>query len=308
MNSKDGRPRAPVNDAIVIAVSRLVDDAQTGTREPSHSDIEFQIIRSFLTTGDPKSQGQTVGKAKRVRGTLSWALENAPDNAEVFVAALISMLRGKGGFRKGSPNYVGEDAIADAIEAFRGEGFELSTEGELHPTSLDTLDGAPLSDALEAYVRRARRGSEDAALLVGVGKDLLEATAAHVISTRFGQYPQQANFPTLLGQAFVAVGMATPLTPATPGEPPQCRLQRAMYEAGCAVNALRNKQGTGHGRPWLSTVSESDARAAIQLMGIIAGFLLGALKAQVGGPCSLSTSIKTSGSIWRRHYTVRMRR
>jgi Abortive infection C-terminus len=278
MATTDQRPRAPVNDAIIIAVSRLVDDAQTETREPSHSDIEFQISRAGLIAGDPKSQGQVVGKAKRVRGTLSWALENAPDKAEVFVAALIGMLRGKGTFRKGSPNYAGDDPIVDAIEAFRCEGFELTEDGELHPISLDTLDGAPLTEALEAYVRRARRGSEDAALLVGIGKDLLEATAAHVISARFGQYPKQANFPTLLGQAFIAVGLATPLTPPTPGESPQCRLERAMYEAGCAVNALRNKEGIGHGRPWLPNVSESDARAAIQLMGIISGFLLGALK------------------------------
>jgi hypothetical protein len=140
------------------------------------------------------------------------------------------------------------------------------------------LGGAQLTDALESYVRRARRGSEDAALLVGVGKDLLEATAAHVIHERFGHYPQQNNFPTLLGQAFVAVGMTTPQNPSTPGEPPQCRLQRAMYEAGCAVNSLRNKQGTGHGRPWLPTVSDGEARAAVQLMGIVAGFLLSAHK------------------------------
>jgi len=269
-----------VNDAIIIAVSSLVDDAQTETREPSHSDIEFQIGRAGLTAGDPRSQGQTVGKAKRVRATLSWALENAPDRAEVFIAALISMVRGKGGFRKGSPNYAGDDAITDAIDAFRAEGFVLSAEGELRPTSLDTLAGVELTDALESYVRRARRGSEDAALLVGAGKDLLEATAAQVISERFGHYPQQANFPTLLGQAFVAVGMITPQTASVPGEPAQCRLQRALYEAGCAVNALRNKQGTGHGRPWLPTVSDGEARAAVQLMGIIAGYLLAAHKAK----------------------------
>jgi hypothetical protein len=83
----------------------------------------------------------------------------------------------------------------------------------------------------------------------------------------------------LLGQAFVAVGMTTPQTPAQPGEPPQCRLQRALYEAGCAVNAMRNKQGTGHGRLWLPTVSDADARAAVQLMGIVARFLLNAYKA-----------------------------
>jgi len=48
----------------------------------------------------------------------------------------------------------------------------LSAEGELRPAILDTLAGSLLSSALEAYVRRARRGSEDAALLVGTGKDL----------------------------------------------------------------------------------------------------------------------------------------
>jgi hypothetical protein len=277
-NAPTKRSKAPVNDAIIIAVARLVDDAQTETREPSHSDLEFQIKRAHLLDADPRSQGQVVGKAKRVRAVLSWALDNAPDQAEIFVAGLIALVRGKGGFRRGSPNYVGDDAIADAADAFRGEGFLLSADGDLSPVSLDTLSAGDLTAALESYVRRARRGSEDAALLVGTGKDLLEATAAHVIVERFGQYPAHQNFPTLLGQAFVAVGMTTPQTQHQPGEPPQCRLHRALYEAGCAVNALRNKQGTGHGRPWLPTVSEGEGRAAVQLMGIVSGFLIGAHK------------------------------
>src|SRR5688572_13106059 len=113
-NLPKNQSKAPINDAIIIAVARLVDDAQTDTREPSHSDIEFQITRAQLTAADPRRQGQVVGKAKRVRAVLSWALDNAPDQAEIFVAALIALLRGKGGFRKGSPNYVGDDAIADA--------------------------------------------------------------------------------------------------------------------------------------------------------------------------------------------------
>ena len=40
------------------------------------------------------------------------------------------------------------------------------------------------------------------------------------------------------------------------------------------MNALRNKQGTGHGRPWLTTVTDEEARTAVQLIGIVAGFLL----------------------------------
>jgi hypothetical protein len=274
--SKDPRPKAPVNDVIIAAVSRLVDDAQSQTREPSHSDIEFEISRAALCTGDPKAQGLNVGKAKRVRATLSWALEHAPDRAEVLIARLIAMLRGKGGFRKTSPNFAGEDRILDAVEAFRGEGFLLSLDGELQPIALDTLVGVQLTAALQRYVYRAQRGSEDAALVIGAGKDLLEATAAHVISERFGHYAQQTNFPTLLGQAFIAVGLATPESPSVPGKEAQCRLQRALYEAGCAVNALRNKHGAGHGRPWLPTVTNAEACSAIQLIGIIAGLLIAA--------------------------------
>lgn len=222
------KPRAPLTDAIVIALARLVDDAQTETREPSHYDIEFEIKRAGLTAGDPRPQGHVVGKAKRVRAVLSWALEHAPDQGEVFVAAFLAMLRGKGGFRKESPNFVGSDALVDASEAFKTEGFVLSQDGDLRPTSIDTLVGTELTMALESYVRRARRGSEDAALLVGTGKDLVEATAAHVIQERFGQYPAHAHFGALLGQAFVAVGMITPQTAPQPGDPPQYRLHRAL--------------------------------------------------------------------------------
>ena len=91
--------KAPVNDAIIVAVAQLFNDAQSGTREPSHSDLEFQISRFRLSGGDPKLQGQAVGKAKRLRAVLSWGIDNVPDKAEAFVFALIGLLRGKGGFR-----------------------------------------------------------------------------------------------------------------------------------------------------------------------------------------------------------------
>jgi hypothetical protein len=71
-----------------------VNDAQA-SREPTHSDIEFQVARAGLTAADPKAHGQTVGKAKRVRAVLSAALEGAPDKGEVLVAALVALVRAK---------------------------------------------------------------------------------------------------------------------------------------------------------------------------------------------------------------------
>lgn len=268
----------PLNDEIIFAVAKLVDDAQTDTREPSHSDIEFCITKCHLTAGDPKTHGQTVGKAKRVRACLSWAIEHSPENGRRFVAQLTSMVRSRGGFRGNSPNFVGGEAIESVRGALNSEGFTLTSEGELQPRSLESLSGDELTHALNSYVRRAQRGANDAALVVGTGKDLLEAIAAHVLTELWGQYPTQSNFPTLLGQTFDALGLKTPAHEPASGEPPQHRLQRALYDAACAVNTLRNKHGTGHGRPWLPNVSVDEARHAIQVMGVVGELLLQTLK------------------------------
>lgn len=58
------KPRAPLSDAIIVAVAKLVADAQGERRDPSHSDLDFQIARAGLSEADPKNQGKTVGKAK----------------------------------------------------------------------------------------------------------------------------------------------------------------------------------------------------------------------------------------------------
>jgi hypothetical protein len=271
-------PRAPLSDAIVMAVSRLVDDAGA-TREPSHYNIDTQIQRAGLTNADPHKQGSQVGKAKRVRAVLSWALDNAPGKGELFVSYLVALVRGCGGFRSESPNFVGTEIVADIVEAFRAEGFQFFADGEFKPAVLDTLAGVQLTDALMVYVRRAKRGVEDAALLTGTSKDLLEATAAHVITEKFGTYPTTANFPTLLGQAFVALGLAAPGGVVPSNEPPQRVIERSMYDLACGINRLRNKQGAGHGRPFAASVTQTEARAAVEAMGLIAEYML----AKLGG-------------------------
>nr|WP_082664865.1 abortive infection family protein [Burkholderia ambifaria] len=62
-----------------------------------------------------------------------------------------------------------------------------------------------------------------------------------------------------------------------PGEPANKRVERETYPLGCALNALRNKEGTGHGRPWDSSITPSQVRFAIESMGRIARLLLDAL-------------------------------
>lgn len=278
MTAREKSRRGPLSDATITAVARLVDDAQEeGYREPSHSDLEFLIGRLGLAEGDPKQHGQNVGKAKRVRAVLSWGLENRVEAGEKFVGSLVSTLQGLGGFRASSPNYVGDEAVQNAVDAFRSEGYSLGRDGDLRPMVLDGLAGVRLTEALEGYVRRAQRGSTDAALLAGTGKDLLEAVAAHVLNEKWGSSPQ-TNFPGLLGQAFVALGLATPQEPQKQGDPAVRHFERALYELGCSVNTLRNKEGTGHGRPFVPHLSAEDAADAVEAMGLVAGYMVRALR------------------------------
>ena len=268
---------APLTDAVIAALASLVDDSQssTGSRQPSHSEIEDQFRRAGLLDADPsRTLGRPVGKAKRVRGILQWAIEHDVEKGERLVHLIVALVRGVGGFREGSPNFVGAESIQDLREAFESEGYQLSETGELLPVVLDTLQGIALTDALKAYVRRARRGVLDAALITGTGKDLVEAVAAHVLVQRFGNYSHHDNFPTLLGQAFVAVGLCAVRKSSLTAEE---QMDLALYDLACAVNRLRNRQGTGHGRPFLATVTPAQARSAVQSMGLVAARLLDAL-------------------------------
>lgn len=269
--------KAPLSDSILFAVCRLVDDAQGPTRYPSHNEIDFIVTKFGLGQGDPKTQGLSAGKMKRVRQILNWSLEFKIASGEAFVGLLLSNLRANGGFRPTSPNYVGAEPIEDARRAFLEEGFELHEDGTLQPKVLDSLSGVQLTRALQTYVTRARKGSQDAALLTGTGKDLLEATAAHVLTTINGSYSDKANFPTLLGQAFIATGMKTSAHQQTASETVAEKFEKTLFEAACAVNSLRNKQGTGHGRPWLPSVTDVEAKAALEVMATVASRLLACL-------------------------------
>ena len=215
--------KVPINDTVIYALARLVDDAQSERRDPSHSDIEFQINRAQLDGVDPNKQnGPPVGKAKRVRTVLSWAIDSNPTKAELFAAGIISTVKSCGGFREQSPNYVGREAIDNLAAALKPLGVSLGLDGSVSQTALESLSGKELTAALRGYIDRAKKGIEDGALVVGTSKDLIEAVSAHVLQELWGQYPTTANFPTLLGQAFIALEMKTPAQNPVPGEHQEC--------------------------------------------------------------------------------------
>lgn len=198
--------------------------------------------------------------------------------------SLIGSIKAVGCFRSSSDSYAGEDAIQAVREAFRTEGYELDLEGNLRQGLLSDLRGVEATDALRVYVRRAHAGSHDAALVLGTGKDLLEATARHALVEKTGRYPEGSNFPATLYQAYDRLGLAAPPPQLLEGLDRDARraVEQSLWLLGCAVNRLRNAEGTGHGRPHPVSVSEREAQLTIQAMGLVAQLILDSLNPPTG--------------------------
>jgi hypothetical protein len=151
----------------------------------------------------------------------------------------------------------------------------LDPEGELQTAILESLKEAVLTNVLWAHVWRARQGVRDAALLLGTGKDLIEATARHTLVCISGSYPQQLNFPATPYDAFDRSGLAaSPQLLSLLDTDPDRAFEQALYVLGNAANRLRNAQGTGHGRPVREPVDEGRARLAAESAGIVSQLLL----------------------------------
>ncbi|EMH1504881.1 hypothetical protein DMB99_16960 [Proteus mirabilis] len=268
----------PITDSIIIAIAKLVDDAQVESRQPSHNDLEVQFKRAGLISADPKSQGLTVGKAKRVTAVLNWAIEYDKKSGSRLISLLLSHIKGVGGFRESSPNFVGKEQIQNAMDAFKSEHYILSENGDISAIILDNLSGKNLTVTLLSYANRAKQGVEDAALLSGTGKDLLEATAKHVIHSKFGSnIPININFPTLFGQAYAALQMSTPQTLKVANEPAIKDYERALFELALSINKVRNREGTGHGRLCITSLSQNESLSIIQAVGLISEYMLNKL-------------------------------
>lgn len=247
---------------------------------PSHDEISLLIGRAGLGELDPARASATpIGKMKRVKGVLFAATDGHGAEGERLVTALVASVKANGGFRPGNENYPGDHAVEALRAALRDVGGDLDADGNLRPAHLEALEGRELTEALRSYVRRAQRGGWDAALVLGTVKSLEEATARHVLRERTGAYPQHANFPVTLFNAYSTVGLAMPGKDAIDGlsANPREALQQAVLLLALAVNRFRNAEGEGHGRPDLATTTEAEVSLLGQAAAIVTQMLLDAI-------------------------------
>ncbi len=237
-----------MNSEIASAFARFFE----GGKGPSHDELSRLFKKTGLSPFDPaETSDESVGKLKRVRGGLLTGGEAAPAEALAFVRDLTAMLKGRGCFNPSTGQYAGHDVVEAAQQAMRGIGWRLYPSGDLEPERLSSLEGQDLSTALQQYVRRIQRSSDDQALTIGSAKDLLEAVARHVMVEANGSYDAKTDFVTTLFRASTAVGTGTPTGKMISELDADAftALEQALLLAAIAISRLRNVEGTGHGRP-----------------------------------------------------------
>lgn len=245
---------------------------------PSHDELDRLLRRAgfdIAKVGARRVDGELVGKMKRLRDVFGYALDSAPEMGWQLCLSFVPALKAAGRFRVGTADYVGDAIITAARDAFGSVGYELDSEGNLRPRLIQDLGSVQANAVLMTYVRRAQRGAGDAALVTGTSKDLLEATARHVLLRQVGDYRPKDDFPTTMFEAFYALGLqpAPSLLPQLTSDP-HAAVEQCLYLLANAVNRLRNSEGTGHGRPTPPSLTEREARMTIQAMGLISQFLL----------------------------------
>lgn len=262
-----------LDTSILVSFARLFEQSSLVYRKPSHSEISKVLQDLNIADLDPKIADPSLNKVKRVEFLLYTLTSEDIDSTkgQDLFFRLLDLLRGYRGFRADSDNYVGKEAFENFKYVLKSSGIFIDDGGNIIPVILDSLTESEYEEALLKYIRRAKKGSMDAALLVGTSKDLLEAVSYHVIFKKMGTYKQK-HFPTLLGLAFNCLGMTTP---ADKGEFSHVeRMESSFYELGCSINNLRNREGTGHGRPFLPSIADHEATAAIESMGMISEYMM----------------------------------
>jgi hypothetical protein len=243
----------------------------------SHDQLDRLFSGVGLASGDPGAAGH--GKTKRLRAVLDYAMAGDRKAGARLVARLVASLRGCGGFRADAASFIGEAGYLNLRDAFRASGFDLDRGGEIRQRVLDENDALESDEVLLSYVRRIQRGVDDAPLLTGTGKDLLEAAARRALHRAGRTYPGH-DFPGVLYHAFAAAELPAPSSRAiqTLGAElngdPRPRVCELLYLLGLTLNQLRNREGTGHGRAFLPSIDDDEAKTAAKSMALISEILL----------------------------------
>lgn len=265
----------PVNGEVVAALCAFV----KGGAGPSHSSLTSAFLAAGLTDLTPYVPGslQNANKVDRITeaGRAVW---RQTSGGRRLVEELLSLYRVNGIFA--DPHFDMEKSALRS--ALRQQGWALSEEGRLEALGeihLEVGDRQALNDQLN----RLRRNTEDAALLLGTAKELLESVGKFVLEEGNRLPDRRMDFPEVMVESMKQLGvMPVQVDSSTEGGKQIRKVYQAVRTIIEAINELRNDYGTGHGRTLPTGVSVEAARFMIRQATLVAELLLTTHDRQMG--------------------------
>lgn len=266
---------APLTDDVVSAIAAFF----LGGAGPRHKLISDVLTRTGY--GDDWVYGapDAANKETRVRAALH-AARRQPVRSRELLEGLLSLLRTEGLI--GAPEAERTEDELRLRQALGRASWYLDDDGMLRPFGGIDLETGGRA-ALDEQVHRLRASAEDPALLIGTAKDMLEAVAKFVLEELGMTVPRSINFDGLWHIARERLGLLPERVDLSqPGGEAIRAIHQSSWTIAQNVNALRNLQGTGHGRTLPTGVSEDLAMLVVREACSVAEFMLRQLDRQIG--------------------------
>lgn len=249
-----------------------------GGAGPSHSVISRVLVEAgYFDDYEARADVQGPNKESRVLRAFG-AARAEPARARKLIEGLLSALRLDG--------LVGDGASGDNVDRLRralgSAGWYLSPDGQLQPFAGVDLDTGG-REALDEQLERLRRSTADPGLLIGTAKDLLEAIAKFVLEELGWSTAAKMDFGQVWHLARERLGvLPEQVDPDVPGASAIKAIHQSTWRIAEQVNALRNLQGTGHGRTLPTGISEELALLVVREAGSVAEYMLSLLERSKG--------------------------
>ena len=269
----------PVSQDIAAAFGKFF----FGGIGPTHTDLTGVFLGAGLSDVAPAPRGsqskQGPNKQERVQRTVLAAIRK-PQYARTLVDGLLSALRTHGAVVEGTPQF--DKTNTEVLRrALARQGWNLAPAGHMTPIGAIDLETGG-REALDDQIRRLRQNTDDPALLLGTAKELLESVAKFVLQELQVPTPSKnPDFGELWHWTRERLGI---LPEQVAGDVDGSKAIKAILGSAWKiveqVNALRNLQGTGHGRTLPAGVTAEQALLVVREACSIAEFTLAALDRQ----------------------------
>ena len=233
--------KTPWATDVALNLSRLMEK----TWSPSHGGLDTIFGKLAINSPETDRQGSSINKVKRLRRAFDQADAHGEQAVVNLVKEIIEEMRFKGVFS--STDEQTQELVSALRASLAQAGARLTDEGRLEPLTLGPAIEAGGRETVDRLQSRLRDPLLDPGAILGTSKDLLEATAKHLLKEHSPEV-RAGDMPGVVGQAMRAAGLSTiPGEIDSTNDKAVAALRQQVIKTAEAVTSTRNTGGDGHG-------------------------------------------------------------